>query len=1423
MGVLANVARRLTHNGALDGLRGVAVLLVLMRHSFELVPGGFGPQWLDDFLGGGYFGVDIFFVLSGFLITSLLLDERESSGAVGMRSFYGRRALRLMPALVVMLGVVSIVLLFNGETRSSLWPTVRSSLFYYQNWHSVWDPDNLAGQWFGHLWSLSIEEQFYFVWPVVFLVLVALTKKHVVRVAVLALGVLWVVWYRLQVWNAGDGWAFLMVRTDTRADALLIGCLVAFLYQWQVVRTRAVQVIGWCGAVVVFATVALTSPPDEYLYVGGLTVGALGVGCVVWAIAEGSWQGARFFTLKPLRIVGKVSYGLYLWHFPIFGFVAQHSASMNSGVRLVIALVASALFTALSWYVVERPALRLKDKWFARSQEVMPAVEMVSATSRIVLVRQRATRLLVAVLTGAGITTLFVNIWPEKPLPKTDRMGYALVNNFPLDRYWQVFLLWMFLFPAVVLAVYVVLPKLFPRNERMCGAIGNDTAVHIDIAEDELAPVGGVMHFWRVALVAGVFGYECAVAVGRQNVNGWWILSAGAAGYVALIYGVSHFWKRTLSAVNLFGTAFVLVGAWWVSSTTEILVASTGERREFAWLPLPLVLVVVVALVVSDVVWGKRNFVRRERQRLAFVVVPVFLFIWTSHLPNTIGFIDIFHHGESLNGGWLLKSGWAPWSDFFFNIGFYGAAVVPRVSFGLFGTSYWGFSAGTEILFIPLLVVAIYVACASLASRYWMALVGLALTLMFPFTAMGGFTKILAGDSMLFVYRFASIAVVTVGVLLFIRKTTWVRALFFGATLTYAVIAGAEMVVFATAACFTVFLRDAAQLRRWRYSRLPLLQLFRSTLYAASGVVAALIASAAVMWRYGALKGYINWWRTFPFTWNIETGIPLSRWPTLAEFGWGTEWTVLYAIGIAILCVIWFVVWRIRADRTLRSEDWVAIALAIGNLLFMKKTLNRPDSHFFQSLIVSMPLLFYVVTRVVGTISDSVQAALVNAQRKTSLHTVAFGVLTVALLFPFMTTADVLNARVNNAGGRVKSVAAEESDFPRVGYSEERNFLNNYQQLRTFLKKNIGLSANIYDFSNMTTVYNFLLDQKPLTRYSYVLQASSVAAQNEVVTALRANKPEVVSYGWDSGIDTWDDLSNSVRHWTISEYLLRNYSPWTTIGGKNFGNVLFLRNDLAPGKGLPIDAVPAQSGSAKASTLRSLNTCNWGVASNYLTFAPTKPGVPLKSEPVKAMLGVFGWAKTVDDEAVTIEVKYNNALVFSGLSSQERDSLSMRGVVTGIKSGFRFDIPVTGDITDTSKVTVEQVNAAGVRAVVPLATTLGANDDVGEYKVKIDTSSDGKFSVGSSRKYVEKVTLPEDYRGYNWIVAQSDFGFRNDQYSLYDVAGDGDRSIKFSTLRPKNLAAARAGSCPAWYGWESNVVYLQHDNEQLNVLLSLVK
>lgn len=593
-------------------------------------------------------------------------------------------------------------------------------------------------------------------------------------------------------------------------------------------------------------------------------------------------------------------------------------------------------------------------------------------------------------------------------------------------------------------------------------------------------------------------------------------------------------------------------------------------------------------------------------------------------------------------------------------------------------------------------------------------------------------------------------------------------------------------------------------------------------MYAAGGVLVAMFTTAVVLWRYGALRGYVNWWRIFPFKWYIETGIPMTRWPTLIEFSWGSEWTLLFVVTMALLAVTWLLVWRFRSRQALLNEDWVAVALALGNILFMQKTLNRPDSHFSQSLIVCMPLLFYVIVRTVGTVGDTLQAVMRGTAHKTKVSTVAFMVLTVAIVFPFMTTADVLSARVNNAGTRLQPVTAQPVEFPRMGYSQEGEFLDNYRQLRQFLRKNIGMSAKVYDFSNMTTVYNFLLNKKPLTRFSYVLQASTVASQAEVVATLARERPEVVSYGWDSALDEWDDVANSVRHWSIAEYILRNYSPWKTIGGKNFANVLFLRNDIEPGEGMPLDAVPAQKGAEKAEALRGLNSCNWGVSSNFLTFAPTKPGTKLKVESVQGMLTVFGWAYTKDDEATRIVVKYEDEVVFSGMSSSERPDLAVRGVTTGKLSGFRFDIPVTSGINDTSKVALSQVSPLGVESDIPPVQAAGVNDLVGEFGVQIDQSPDGRLQVGAFRKYVDKVTLPKNRMKATWLVASSEFGFSNDNFVMYDVAGDTKRAVEFSSLRPRHIAAARVASCPAWYGWESNVVYIQHDKEQVNVELSLV-
>ena len=139
--------RRLGRVPALDGLRGVAVLLVVLRHLPTVWPGIFeGWPVVHRLSTGGFIGVDIFFVLSGFLITSLLADAFDDPQGHGsaLRNFYGRRAIRLLPALGLLVAVFTVVSVLDGATLGSLWPSVRSVLFYYNNWHSVWDANHFV-------------------------------------------------------------------------------------------------------------------------------------------------------------------------------------------------------------------------------------------------------------------------------------------------------------------------------------------------------------------------------------------------------------------------------------------------------------------------------------------------------------------------------------------------------------------------------------------------------------------------------------------------------------------------------------------------------------------------------------------------------------------------------------------------------------------------------------------------------------------------------------------------------------------------------------------------------------------------------------------------------------------------------------------------------------------------------------------------------------------------------------------------------------------------------------------------------------------------------------------------------------------------------------------------------------------------------
>jgi len=340
----------------LDGLRAIAVLGVMAYHEPNVE------------LAGGFLGVDLFFVLSGFLITGLLLDERRRSGTVSLRSFWNRRARRLLPALAAfLLAVVAITMIIGDVSqRRDLPGGIFSSVFYVSNWNLITQNQSYFNQ-FGslsplrHLWSLAIEEQFYLLWPLI--VLACLMHSRRLLIAVTAIATICSI--GLMAFLLGDGDpSRSYYGTDTRAFSLLIGALGA-IFAWHLrpsgKRTFLLSVIGLAGLAAAFAFI---HDDDRWMYRGGFVLFALlALGVII--LASGETFVSKAMAHPVLRKIGFLSYALYLWHWPVRVFVTDtrlHLPNSAAGGWAGVAIRLAITF-GLSWLSME-----LIERWFRRSQ-----------------------------------------------------------------------------------------------------------------------------------------------------------------------------------------------------------------------------------------------------------------------------------------------------------------------------------------------------------------------------------------------------------------------------------------------------------------------------------------------------------------------------------------------------------------------------------------------------------------------------------------------------------------------------------------------------------------------------------------------------------------------------------------------------------------------------------------------------------------------------------------------------------------------------------------------------------------------------------------------------------------------------------------------------------------------------------------------
>ncbi|NLT48865.1 MAG: acetyltransferase [Clostridiales bacterium] len=341
----------------LDGLRTLAVFAVIAYH-LDL-------SWAP----GGLLGVNLFFVLSGYLITNILQVQWEHSGTLNLKNFWLRRAKRLLPALFVMLaGVMLWTVLFAPERLAALKSEIMAAVFYVSNWYLIFHEVSYFESFgppspFGHLWSLAIEEQFYLFWPLLLGLGFRLLRQRkwiiggtvaIALVSALAMALIYI---------PGHDPSRVYYGTDTRAFALLLGAALAMVWpsgrlsaELTGARRLALDGAGIFGLLVVLWMIFRTNQYQPFLYQSGLLIFSVAAAVLVAVLAHPASRLSGLFGWGPLCLLGKWSYGIYLWHYPI---IVLSSPLVNTGepdaLRSLCQISISVLLAALSYYLIEEP------------------------------------------------------------------------------------------------------------------------------------------------------------------------------------------------------------------------------------------------------------------------------------------------------------------------------------------------------------------------------------------------------------------------------------------------------------------------------------------------------------------------------------------------------------------------------------------------------------------------------------------------------------------------------------------------------------------------------------------------------------------------------------------------------------------------------------------------------------------------------------------------------------------------------------------------------------------------------------------------------------------------------------------------------------------------------------------------------------
>jgi len=803
----------------------------------------------------------------------------------------------------------------------------------------------------------------------------------------------------------------------------------------------------------------------------------------------------------------------------------------------------------------------------------------------------------VAVAVAGGLALLLARGVSRHLKVSTDIVGYPIYNNFNIARYIDYYYIAVLFFPIAALVLYLAQMLLARRFGLTKAAAPKALAVEtpMDVGRVTASAVS------RVLAVGALFGLEATIIANASGASFWAELIAITAVYSTLVMVAGMAFHRRMGAqpsltataarINTLAAPVTVLGLFGVSAAQTITIQSDGSVHHYPWLPLWLAVVVAGATIAwlwSLLSGAKTDVAVRglERKTLLFLAAPLALFILVSQLIANPGTFDMFHEGEWIVAARLTGAGWLYWRDLLSTHGLFQDGLAPLLGMRLFENSRWGLEAGRSLLVDPLAWVSLFVLLAWLCERSWAVVLAF-----FALIAVGQLGPF-------FESRFIFWPLVLLLLAVSLQRRRWWLSVLLAISLVIQAILVPESAYCVLACGLVVFLHDLYHRRKGA----KLIAVFSQTLWLTAGGVAAFAVFCLYLISQHALGDFFFYYAVFAPGHELTGGVPVGFFANGPLFP-----LQVFATPVALLLGILYYAKALIQRRPLDTRDWVVAASALVALPYYLKFIDRADGgHVIQVLDMTYPLIVYLIYRACLFADSRLTRSRLRERGRPVAEPVAVALLVTTLATMVTTnplhTAAALPTWLMGIPDRYHQVAATEPELATVGYGSGNNIdTATVADLATVFKAYLGPNDWVFDFSNEPALIYYVLGQTPRTRYYHVTMAIPQLAQKDLINELKQDPPKLVVFSnlRFYGLPAWDSISNMVRHYDVSQYILDNYTPLLSthtqliygLTSANLSSETALSLHLqepALTTDLPFQGFP----------------CDWGYAPNFLSISP---------------------------------------------------------------------------------------------------------------------------------------------------------------------------------------------------------------------------